>query len=234
MKKTCYVYYTAPKGIEPNFVYSVQPMNEEIIDFINKYKNKSRMLSFEVPEHLKLTKENVGMYLRINIKEFVPPVLSSEVIDIYIDFDDTIFDFQGAVDSVRSKTGMTYPQAEYGFFDNLKPLPRAIEVVKMLMEDARYNVRFATAPSIYNPMSYTGKRISVEKHFGFEAVEKMIIISQKDLLDNIAKGVRSILIDDISEGYGQEGFTEQLVFGSRQCPDWTAVENLLIKNDYFE
>ncbi len=234
MKKTCYVYYTQPKGVVPNFVFSDVPFNDEILEFLNEYKDKSRMLSFKIPEYMELNYKNVEMHLRINIKSFLPPVLTSDIIDLYIDFDDTIFDFQGRCDEVRSKTGMTYPQAEYGFFDNLEPLPRAVEVVKILMEDPRYNVRFATAPSLYNPMSYTGKRIAVEKHFGFNAVEKMIIISQKDLLDRSSRGVRSILIDDITDGYGQMDFTEQMVFGSRTCPDWDAVENILIKNDYFE
>lgn len=232
MRKTCYVYYTSPKGVEPNFVFAEEPVTDEIIEFMKTNKDKSKMLSFTVMESTVLDRETVEMHLRINIKNFVPPVLSSDVIDLYIDFDDTIFDFQGAVDKVKKRTGMTYPQAEYGFFDNLEPLPRAIEVVKKLIDSPRYNVRFATAPSIYNPMSYTGKRMSVEKHFGLSMVDKMILISEKNLLDNIASGVRSILIDDITDGYGQMEFTEQLVFGSRQCPDWDAVENLLLKNVY--
>tara|TARA_Y100001960_G_scaffold332915_1_gene435509 strand:+ start:289 stop:990 length:702 start_codon:yes stop_codon:yes gene_type:complete len=233
MSKTCYVYYTNPEGARPNFVYSKEPMNEDIVKFLDFYKEKSKMLSFSVEENFEWTRESVESHLLKNINYFVPPVLSSEIIDIYIDFDDTIFDFMGAVEKKKNQTGMTYPQAEYGFFDNLEPLPRAVEVVKKLIEDPRYNVRFATAPSVYNPMSYTGKRMSVEKHFGFEMVDKMILISEKDLLDNISKGVRSILIDDIREGYGQEKFTEQIVFGSVDCPDWTAIEKLLIDNDYF-
>lgn len=234
MKRICYVYYTSPEGVRPNFIFSESMLNTEIETFIQYYQEKVKMLSFVIPNHIdELTREYVQTQLSVRIKEFVPPVLSSDIIDIYIDFDDTIFDFMGAVDRVRSKTGMTYPQAEYGFFDNLEPLPRAVEVVNKLRADPRYRVRFATAPSIFNPMSYTGKRICVEKHFGFDAIQDMILISQKDLLDNVSKGVRSILIDDISEGYGQEGFTEQIVFGSRDCPDWDRVEELLIKNDYF-
>lgn len=233
--KMCYVYYTNPKGVEPNFVYSVvEPINDYVTEFMKEYKEKVRMLTLSYPIEYDVTHSRIAHVLKRNIKSFVPAVLSSEIIDVYIDLDDTIFDFQGQIDKVRSRTGMTYPQAEYGFFDNLPPLPRAVEVVKKLMADPRYNVYFATAPSIYNPMSYTGKRMSIEKHFGFSVLEKLILISKKDLLDNAAKGVRSILIDDISEGYGQEGFTEQLVFGSPHCPDWDAVEELLIDNDYFK
>lgn len=78
-------------------------------------------------------------------------------------------------------------------------------------------------------MSYTEKQVSIKKHFGMSGVEKMILIKEKNLLDRSSMGIRSILIDDISIGYGQEDFNEQLVFGSPDCENWAVVEEKLLK-----
>jgi len=75
-----------------------------------------------------------------------------------------------------------------------------------------------TAPSTKNPMSYTEKRVWVEKHLGMEMVERLIISPNKSLL----KG--HYLIDDNIEGKGQEGFEgEVLQYGSALYPNWNAV-----------
>ncbi len=226
-----YIYYTSPEGVRPNFVYSKTPMNDDILKFLNYYGSKARMLSLELDSDL--TREQMEVKLKENILNFIPPVLQSDIIDLYIDMDDTIFKFTEALEKRKEETGINYPQAEYGFFANLKPFDKAIETVKKLIESPKYNVRFATAPSVYNPMSYTEKRICIFNYFGIEAVEKLIMIKEKELLDRSKMGIRSILIDDKKEGYGQELFGEQVVYGSSDCPNWEAVNNMFLKSDYF-
>lgn len=164
------------------------------------------------------------------INEFLNSQLKSKIITLYIDLDDTIFDFMGAREEIQSKTGIIYPQATYGFFANLEPFDDAVETVKELIAHPQFDVKFATAPSIYNPLSYTEKRVSIEKHFGFENVDRLFLISEKDRLDRNNQGFPCILIDDISMGYGQENFHAQIEFGSPEFATWTRVKDYLLNN----
>jgi 5'(3')-deoxyribonucleotidase len=136
---------------------------------------------------------------------------------IYIDMDDTLFDFRGAHRRELERfPKMLFPQSQFGFFANLDLLPDAFPAWKMLNE--RHDVYFLTAPSVRNPMCYTEKRISIEKNFGYDACERLILSTNKSLL----KG--DILIDDYATGNHQESFDGELIqFGSTRFPDWKSV-----------
>jgi len=140
---------------------------------------------------------------------------------IYIDIDDTLADLKTAHSKAkRVNPNMTYPQAEYGFYANLLPLDGAVDSVRWFLESAEFDPYILTAPSIKNPMSYTEKRVWVEKYLGMEMVERLIISPNKSLLRG------NYLIDDNVEGKGQEGFEgEVLQYGSQQYPSWKAVMN---------
>lgn len=141
---------------------------------------------------------------------------------LYIDLDNTIFDY----DKQLATYQLMYPDVKYVqglpmFFETLIPLPNAIETVKLLMET--YNVWFLTAPSYMNPLSYTGKRISIETHFGIEFCKRLIMCYDKSLL----KG--DILIDDNAFGKGQEWFDGELIhFGTEEFPNWNIVYDYLV------
>lgn len=143
---------------------------------------------------------------------------------VYIDMDDTLADFMGAYEFAREeKPTMAFPQAEYGFFANLKPLEGAVESVEVLLKSDLYSPYILTAPSTINPLCYTEKRIWVEQHLGMEMVERLIISPDKSLL----KG--DYLVDDIAEGKGQEGFEGELIqFGTLEYPDWQSVMEFLL------
>ncbi|MEO0413630.1 MAG: hypothetical protein AAF226_01610 [Verrucomicrobiota bacterium] len=137
---------------------------------------------------------------------------------IFIDLDDTIFDFQTPY---REGTvlGIRYPQAHHGFFANLNPLPGAIEAVSQLA--LRHDVWFATRPSVMNPMSYTEKRLSIENHFGLEACERLILIPDKSLL------IGDCLIDD-GDIHGQPEFQGRWIqFGSPAFKGWEKILTML-------
>ena len=143
---------------------------------------------------------------------------------IYIDMDDVLCDFTGAHKAARSQNqNMIYPQSQYGFFTNLAPLPNSIESVKALIASENYDPYILTAPSIKNPLCYTEKRIWIEKHFGIDFVNKLIISPNKSLL----KG--DYLIDDNVSGKGQEGFEGKVLhFGSETFPNWKSVMSYLV------
>ncbi len=140
---------------------------------------------------------------------------------IYIDMDDTLCDFRAAyIKHRQDHPNITYPQSRPGFFENLKPLPDAIETFHWLREQAHFEVYILTAPSVKNPLCYSEKRLWVEAHLGFEAVNRLIISAHKGL----NKG--HFLIDDNVDGKGQELFEGMIIkYGSSSFPDWGSVRH---------
>tara|TARA_R110002167_G_scaffold51814_6_gene149950 strand:+ start:9792 stop:10244 length:453 start_codon:yes stop_codon:yes gene_type:complete len=142
---------------------------------------------------------------------------------VYIDMDDTICHFRSAFEQAITKNpAIQFPQSQYGFFENLEPIADAIASIQFLLADERFDPYILTAPSVLNPLCYTGKRVWIEKHLGLDFCHRLIISPRKDLL----KG--HYLIDDYNAGKGQEAFSGQLIhFGSTDFPDWLAVMRYL-------
>lgn len=142
--------------------------------------------------------------------------------------DDTLCDYSAEWNiKKRANPSIEYPQSVPGFFENLAPIPNAIESVKQLINSDQFDCYILTAPSYKNPLCYTEKRLWIEKHFGLEFCKKLIISTNKGL----HKG--DYLIDDWGHGKGQENFEGQLVkFGSDEYPNWDIVINFLLGQEY--
>lgn len=136
---------------------------------------------------------------------------------IYIDLDDTVFDFKSAhKEGLEKCPGQPYPHSQYGFFLNLKPIDYAIFAIIELAKV--HEVYFLTAPSVKNPLSYTEKRLSIEKWFGYDMCSRLIICDNKSLV----KG--DYLIDDRVDSHKQNEFEGKLMqFGSKEYPNWIAI-----------
>ncbi len=137
---------------------------------------------------------------------------------VYIDMDDVFVDYKTAwIKAIEANPQIKFPQAVYKFYENLEPLPNAVKCIKLL-DEIGYECFIATRPSYLNPLCYTEKRMSVEKHLGIELCQKLIIIPDKTLL----KG--HFLIDDcVWDGFDGE----QILFGSPEFPDWLPVYKYL-------
>jgi len=136
--------------------------------------------------------------------------------------DDTLCDYTGAMARELKKHPQSFPQSQYGFFENLAPIEGGLKVVYELLYHDDWEPYILTAPSIHNPLCYTEKRNWIEKYLGTTFLDRLIISPDKSLL----KG--DFLIDDHISGKGQEGFEGLVIhFGSHDCRDWSAVELLL-------
>ncbi len=144
---------------------------------------------------------------------------------IFVDMDDVLVNYSETIRSKKLQTPQqAYPQAEFGFFMNLEPIDGAIRVMKKMFAHPNIELYIATAPSVKNPLSYTEKRVWVEKYLGMEFVNCLIIIPNKGLLTG------DILVDDNCAGKGQNLFKGELwQFGSTSHPDWIAIERNLSK-----
>jgi 5'-nucleotidase len=142
---------------------------------------------------------------------------------VYVDMDDVLCDYASSCRAARLQTPhVAYPQSVAGFFENLVAIDGAIESVEMMLASGYYDPYILTAPSTHNPLSYTEKRLWIERHFGIDFVHRLIICSHKGLL----KG--DILIDDYQEGRGQEYFEGRLIhFGSAEYPSWYSIQKEL-------
>ena len=108
-----------------------------------------------------------------------------------------------------------YPQSLYGFYEEMKPVIQAVAIYQRL-SNLGHTVYIATAPSVLNTCTYTDKARWVECHLGTEALNNLIIISDKSLLDV------DVLIDDNVEGKGQENFKGLLIHSPLGC-DWFSI-----------
>ena len=133
--------------------------------------------------------------------------------------DDVLCDFSGEFTrKVMENPRIPYPQSQYGFYRDLSAIKGAVSATIKLLNSDLYSPYILTAPSVYNPLCYTEKRVWVEKHLGMEYVNRLIISPNKSLL----KG--DYLIDDKSEGRGQEGFEGELIqFGTPPFEQWKSV-----------
>lgn len=142
---------------------------------------------------------------------------------VYIDMDDVLCDYRKSHKTyIRKFPQVRFPQSIPGFFENLRPVKDAVDSVNRLRKMERLDVYILTAPSARNPLSYTEKRVWIEKYFGYEFTKKLIICPNKGLL----KG--DILIDDNISGKGQEAFEGKLIhFGSDEFCSWKRIMEIL-------
>lgn len=138
--------------------------------------------------------------------------------------DNVLCDYKAAYqEAIKQDPVNKYPQSQYGFFVNLKPIKDAIESAIELSKNNE--VYILTAPSVRNPFSYTEKRVWVENWLGMKFVERLIISPNKGLFHG------DILIDDHLNGNGQELFSGRLIqFGCSQYPTWTEVLCEIVTN----
>lgn len=143
---------------------------------------------------------------------------------IYVDMDFVLCDYaSGFAEHQQRFPELRFPQSQPGLYLNLKPIQGAIDVYCWLTQQPELKMFILTSPSLKNPHSYSEKRLWVEHHLGFEAVNNLIITPNKGL----NRG--DYLIDDNATGKGQEQFEGQLLqFGTNEFPNWQSIRS------YFE
>lgn len=140
---------------------------------------------------------------------------------LYIDMDDVLCEYKkGISDGLIKEPNVQYPQSRYGFYTNLEPVQDAIYSYFRLKQF--FSVKILSRPSVKNPLSYTEKRIWIEKHLGHSECYNLILSKDKTLLRG------DWLIDDnIQEGLLKPEW-KHIHFGSNEFPNWNSITKYLI------
>jgi len=153
---------------------------------------------------------------------------------IYIDMDGVLVDFGHQVKMARNDPTISQrlknlPDQIPNIFKNPPVYDGAIEAINQLYESNLYDLFIATSPSWNNTMSFTHKRLWIEKYFGQIFKKKMFITHRKDLLigdylidDRLANGAKDFKGKLLRFGYDYEKkiWNEYL--------DWDSVINYLL------
>lgn len=111
--------------------------------------------------------------------------------------------------------------ANPNMFHDLEPMAGAIDAVMELFN--HYDVYFLSTPVWGSPMSFAGKRIWLESHFGKFAEKRLILTHRKDL------AIGDYLVDD-SLRHGVEEFKGvHIHFGTKEFPDWKTTRKYLLE-----
>lgn len=137
---------------------------------------------------------------------------------ILIDMDGVLCNYEKAITYFHKiNPQQRFPQAQLKFFENLEPMPNAIEAYNALKN--KYQLKICSRPSIKNPLCYTEKRLWVEKYLGIEECKNLILIEDK------TQCIGDWLIDDdIQTGYFQPTW-ELINFGGDEFPNWLTILN---------
>jgi 5'-nucleotidase len=142
---------------------------------------------------------------------------------VYIDMDDTAVMFSKQLNIYKKMyPEYQYPQSVVGFFSDMEPMPGFLQAWKDLSE--YYDLAFCTRPSVFNLNSYTEKAVWVRNNIGFEALEVLNLVPQKERIGEEG----DYLIDDW-DIHGQREFRGEFIhFGKQEgCMNWEQVTEYL-------
>ena len=138
------------------------------------------------------------------------------MVKIFIDLDDTVANYTKRFNELKTND-IKFPQSQYGFYTSLETIEDSIEVVNWLREN--FDVYILTRPSYLNPLSYTEKRIWVEKVFDLEFCKKLILCYDKSLI------LGDYLIDDHHHNF----VGKEIIYGSEEFKNWKLIKNFFEK-----
>lgn len=146
---------------------------------------------------------------------------------LYLDMDGVIADFDKAIDKyalefskyaqlphyeTRSAKVHAICKANDQIFHDLPVVGGAIEATLRLNE--LFDIYFLSTAMWDLPMSYTGKRHWIEKHFGEMAKNRLILTHRKDL------NMGDFLVDDRLVNGASEFKGVHIHFGTERFPNW--------------
>lgn len=135
---------------------------------------------------------------------------------IFIDMDGVLVDFAKEFEKIKSESKIpqnliNIPDKIPNIYKNPPVFKDAKYAVDKLISSNIYDLFIATTAPWNNPMSFTHKRLWIEKNFGDIFKKKMFITNRKDLLigdflidDRLANGAKNFQGELLRFGYDYE------------------------------
>lgn len=150
---------------------------------------------------------------------------------LYIDMDGVIADFAKAIGNlspgivINTHNPLVVQLCEENpeIFHTLEPIEGSIDFVNRLFK--YYDVYFLSTPMWNVPLSFTGKRLWLEEHFGKVAEKRLILTHRKDLC------IGDYLIDDTTRNGAGDFIGVHLHYNTARFPDWHSMYIYLINED---
>lgn len=142
---------------------------------------------------------------------------------IYVDMDGVLCNYTKAFKERREiEPAQPFPQSQFGFWMDLKPIEGAINAINVLEEV--FDVWILSKPSFDNLNSFSEKAYWVNKYFGPGMLRRLILCGNKSLL------IGDYLIDDCVNAHQREFQGKFIHFGTEEFPNWTKVVKYLAVN----
>lgn len=156
-------------------------------------------------------------------------IIKTEKPVLYIDMDNVLVDFESGIKQLPERLLTKYHgklDEVPHIFSLMKPMENAIEVIKKLHQSNKYDMFILSTSPWLNPQGLKDKLEWIHRYFGKDEKSifyKRIIFSHHK---NLNKGFA--IIDDRLKN-GVDKFEGKLIhFGTESCPDWEAVEKILL------
>lgn len=172
--------------------------------------------------------DNVEPQFDLLMSAFTTPPKAKKI--LYIDMDGVVADFEKGLSMLCPELDWNAPgnheeverlcTYHTGLFEDLDPIPHAIESVKLLFD--YWDVYFLSTPMYCVPESYTAKRLWLETHFGEMAAKRLILTHRKDL------AIGHVLIDDRTAHGAGDFAGRHIHFGQPGFDTWGKVLTELV------
>jgi 5'(3')-deoxyribonucleotidase len=136
---------------------------------------------------------------------------------LFLDMDGVLADFVGAVISHPDYVPGA-PLDSFDVFEELNPIPNAIESVKKILNSNKYDVFVLSTAPWDNPKAWMDKRLWIEKHLP-ELKKRVILTHHKDLC---CSSSGKIIIDDRIVNGVEKWNGVHLHFGT-EYKDWNSI-----------
>lgn len=193
---------------------------EAVSDLVERLHKKIRTI--QKPDNESLSLDVFILFYSLDIVLYDPDYINSKKI-VYVDMDNVIVDFASAFPLISDKIMQEYDSHKDdipGIFGKMKPLPDAIEAMKVLYK--YFDVYILSTSPWHNDGAWKDKVMWVKKHLPIVGYKRLILSHHKEL------NACDYIIDDRNKNGVARFKGEHIYFGTSDFPNWKAVLDYLL------
>lgn len=218
-----WVFYAADKGIAPpdirGYLQEEGHDTSKIMRVLNAFYKRLTEINDKEPIPMKIFVERKQIIKQLSRKQ-TKTESSGPRKRIYVEMDGCLADTSSGYAKLNEEVKKEYAgrfNEVPGVVLRMDPVAGAIESIRKLQEDDRFDVFIITTPLWNTPSTYSDKLKWIQHHLGTDFVSRMIFTAHKELL-------RGDYLIDCRSKDGTKAFEgEWILFGKTDFPDWQSV-----------